>query len=45
MGDSILGRMKEMNSRMDELELSIADLMTQAGLDPQEKARENRGDV
>jgi hypothetical protein len=33
MGDSIMGRMNEMNSRMDELELSIGDLMNQAGLE------------
>ena len=34
MGDSIMGRMNEMNARMDELELSIGDLMSQAGLEP-----------
>jgi hypothetical protein len=33
MGDNIMGRMNEMNSRMDELELSIGDLMNQAGLE------------
>ena len=34
MGESIMGRMNEMNARMDELELSIVDLMNQAGLEP-----------
>lgn len=29
-----MGRMNEMNARMDELELSIVDLMNQAGLEP-----------
>ena len=33
MGESIMGRMNEMNARMDELELSIGDLMHQAGLE------------
>lgn len=34
IGESIMGRMNEMNARMDELELSIVDLMNQAGLEP-----------
>ena len=34
MGNTIMGRMEEMGSRMDELERSIAELMLQAGLDP-----------
>ena len=38
MGESIMGRMNEMNARMDELELSIVDLMHQAGLEPTSSA-------
>mmetsp|Transcript_35507 Transcript_35507/g.40452 ORF Transcript_35507/g.40452 Transcript_35507/m.40452 type:complete len:95 (-) Transcript_35507:47-331(-) len=34
MGDSIMGRMNKMGTRMDELETSIGDLMGQAGLEP-----------
>ena len=33
MGHSILGRMDDMGTRMDELEQSIASLLQQAGLD------------
>lgn len=33
MGHSILGRMDDMGTRMDELEQSIASLLLQAGLD------------
>lgn len=33
MGNSILGRMDDMGTRMDELEQSIASLLDQAGLD------------
>jgi heat shock factor-binding protein 1 len=35
MGDSIIGRMDELSGRLDELERSIAELMDQAGLEPQ----------
>jgi 3,4-dihydroxy-2-butanone 4-phosphate synthase len=34
MGDTIMGRMGEMDTRMGELERSIADLMEQADLQP-----------
>lgn len=34
MGDSLLGRIDDMGSRIDELEKSIADLMDQAGVEP-----------
>eukprot|EP00547_Thalassionema_nitzschioides_P006613 CAMPEP_0194211634 /NCGR_PEP_ID=MMETSP0156-20130528/10773_1 /TAXON_ID=33649 /ORGANISM="Thalassionema nitzschioides, Strain L26-B" /LENGTH=85 /DNA_ID=CAMNT_0038939253 /DNA_START=84 /DNA_END=338 /DNA_ORIENTATION=+ len=33
MGDSIMGRMNEMSTRMDELEHSISDMMNQAGME------------
>jgi len=33
MSDSIIGRIDEMGNRIDELEKSIADLMTQAGVE------------
>lgn len=33
MGNSILGRMDDMGTRMDELEQSIASLLDNAGLD------------
>lgn len=33
MSDSIIGRIDEMGSRIDDLEKSIADLMTQAGIE------------
>mmetsp|Transcript_17702 Transcript_17702/g.21733 ORF Transcript_17702/g.21733 Transcript_17702/m.21733 type:complete len:90 (+) Transcript_17702:141-410(+) len=33
MSDSIIGRLDDMGKRLDELESSIGDLMTQAGID------------
>ena len=33
MSDSIIGRIDEMGSRIDDLEKSIGDLIQQAGLD------------
>ena len=36
MGDSIMGQMDQMGSRMNELESSINQLMLQAGLAPTE---------
>eukprot|EP01084_Bolivina_argentea_P128980 227884_1 len=33
MSDSIIGRLDDMGKRLDELESSIGELMTQAGID------------
>jgi len=33
MSESIIGRIDEMGNRIDELEKSIADLMSQAGIE------------
>ena len=33
MSDSIIGRIDEMGSRIDDLEMSIAELMQEAGVD------------
>ena len=34
MGQTILGRIDEMGSRIDDVERTIGDLMNQAGLEP-----------
>ena len=34
MGQTILGRIDEMGSRVDDMERTIGDLMNQAGLEP-----------
>ena len=34
MGQTILGRINEMGSRIDDVERTIGDLMNQAGLEP-----------
>ena len=38
MSDSIIGRIDEIGSRIDDLETSIADLMEQAGVEDAKKA-------
>jgi heat shock factor-binding protein 1 len=35
MSDVIVGRIDEMGGRIDDLEKSIADLMRQAGVEPE----------
>lgn len=37
MSDQIISRIDEMGNRIDDLEKSIADLMTQAGVEGPEK--------
>eukprot|EP00954_Amorphochlora_amoebiformis_P008378 651185-Amorphochlora_amoeboformis.AAC.2 len=39
MSDNICNRIDEMGTRIDDLEKSIADLMTQAGYDENEAAK------
>ena len=34
MGETILGRIEDMGSRIDEMEKNLGDLMNQAGLEP-----------
>lgn len=45
MGESIMGRMNEMNARMDELELSIGDLMHQAGLEAKASSSSSKSET
>jgi hypothetical protein len=45
MGESIMGRMNEMNARMDELELSIGDLMHQAGLETKASSSSSKSET
>jgi heat shock factor-binding protein 1 len=44
MSDTIIGRIDEMGSRIDDLEKSIAELMQQAGVDEQAAARGGAAD-
>ena len=34
MGETILGRIEDMGSRIDDMEKNVGNLMTQAGLEP-----------
>lgn len=34
MGETILGRIEDMGSRIDEMEKNVGNLMAQAGLEP-----------
>jgi heat shock factor-binding protein 1 len=43
MSDAIIGRIDEMGGRIDELERSISDLMTQAGVEQQPGAQGQGG--
>ena len=38
MGDTILGRLEDMDKRLGELENSVGDLMKEAGLEEEQSA-------
>eukprot|EP00604_Paraphysomonas_vestita_P001912 CAMPEP_0174819244 /NCGR_PEP_ID=MMETSP1107-20130205/2362_1 /TAXON_ID=36770 /ORGANISM="Paraphysomonas vestita, Strain GFlagA" /LENGTH=46 /DNA_ID= /DNA_START= /DNA_END= /DNA_ORIENTATION= len=44
MSTTIIGRIDEMGSRIDDLERSIAELMEQAGIDADAPEEEKGGD-
>lgn len=43
MSTSIIGRIDEMGTRIDDLEKSITDLMTQAGIDAEKMPQDIEG--
>ena len=43
MSETIIGRIDEMGSRIDDLEKSIADLMEQAGVDEEDTKAQSEG--